>query len=407
MEKYLLLSIVVTIVLGLNTNGKTYNEIKIREEKRKFLLYFPKKFTKNKLWIGLHGNPGSAKYFFHNTDFFLVAEDKGFPLLILQARCVVSYFCYWNTGLFRSLFDTNWDKDDIEYIDTVIETFFEFSGFNESLTEIVITGFSGGAFMAFTYAINTTIHKIHTVIGVAGHIGGNSHPWFKPSRIYDPNLFGIQGENLFNVISVLGENDTVIEIRGGEYYFSVEQDAEFFLKENDCLNSTEEYYYDMNETLTLTNYGKNVCLKRIMSVIASGIDHNWRNYDKLFQNESLVKNTFAKYSKTLAEFLYNLVEYEINNIPLPNSDPDPWIPSDGYYPKWFDFFPVYREGGDGAYYSITEGIIIIGSVSTLIFLYMYGFIVIMLLCKKCTNSNCEFPKSQKRTLFFFTGINRN
>jgi poly(3-hydroxybutyrate) depolymerase len=245
----LFLSIITTAVFGLHTEGKTFNKIRIREEERKFLLYYPKNFT-NKLWVLLHGHPGHAKHIFHYTDFFFVAEDKGFVLLVLQGRCIISYFCYFNTGSMKGPFDSDWSKDDIEYIDQVIETFFEFSGFDKHSTQIVITGHSAGAFMSYTYAINTTKHKIHAVAGVAGHIGGESHPADRPIRRYDPNLFGIQGDYLFNVIMVFGDKDTLVKIRGsdrGRKDFSLDQDIEFFLRENDCLNSTEEIYYDMNE----------------------------------------------------------------------------------------------------------------------------------------------------------------
>jgi hypothetical protein len=97
-----------------------------------------------------------------------------------------------------------------------------------------------------------------------------------------------------------------------------------------------------------------------------------------FQNNSLAQKNFSLYSKTLAEFLYNLVEYEINGIPRPNSDPDPKIPSDGFYPKWFDFFLVYKEGNGGTFYSPTEQLIIVSGVSILVFLYFYIPLLIFL-----------------------------
>ena len=75
--------------------------------------------------------------------------------------------------------------------------------------------------------------------------------------------------------------------------------------------------------------------------------------------------------------LYNLVEYEVKELRRPDVDPDPWIPSDGYYPKWYDFFPIYQEK-NGIFYSITEITMLCVIVSTFCFLLHFCPILLMI-----------------------------
>ena len=359
----ILYSLLLIVKSEWNFNGTENNKIIIDGLQREFLLYYPnslrnvKKTTTVPLWVILHGQSVNIKTFYDVSDFYLVAEDKKIVLLFVQGHCSFDeWFCCWNTGHLRGLLDLDWNQNDIKFIDETITEVLNYNPITDlsiDKNKIIMMGYSAGAFMSYTYAINTTTHNIHTAIGVAGHIGGKAYPWQPPPRSYDPSNWGYLGDTRPNIIMVFGEKDILVKIEGGEDFlkrtdFSMEDDINFFKSEHSC-EDHESIKYDMNEYLKLTVHGKN-CDGKILSIIAKDVNHYWKNYDKLFQNEELPKETFAEHSQTLSEFLYNINEYEINDIERPNKDPDPIPPTDSCY----EYFPFYNLCNNGYILTISK-----------------------------------------------------
>jgi poly(3-hydroxybutyrate) depolymerase len=324
-----------------NTDGTEYNTLTVDGNERKFLLYYPKSWDKKSkipLWVVLHGQSRNAKDFFGDTDFSYVAEDKGIVVLFAEGHCDFEVMCCWNTGQLKGLLDFDANVNDMKYIDELITEVFNHDQLLDR-DELIMFGFSAGAFMAHTYAINTTVHKLHSIISVAGHIGGLSYFWQPPLVFYNPFMWGVLSEHRPNVIMLFGDEDINVKIEGGfdtlgRWDFSLKNDSIFWTIQNGCTYPIHEFYkYDMNEYLKLTYYGE-PCDKKVLSVIAKGVYHSLQSWDDPFKNENLEKVDFAKYSGTLAEFCYNLIEHEIKEIPSPQEDPDPEVPTDDCYPIW-------------------------------------------------------------------------
>lgn len=330
---FILLLVVFKIIKcnDWNEDGTEYNTIIVNEHERKFFLYNPSPNKELPLWILLHGQAGNVKEFIENTDFFMVAEEKEVIAVFPEGHCYeeIAQMCCWNTGHLRSLSKSDWNIDDIAFLEELITQL----KIEYKISEIIITGFSAGAFMTHTYAINTTKHEIFAILPVAGHIGGIGYYWQEPVSYYDPNTFGVQSVNRPHVVTIFGTNDAIVSIKGGVTFdgridFSMKQDLDFWMNANECINQHISFnYYDMNNQIELEYFGEQ-CKKLVASVTFIGVTHFIESYDKKFSG---VGKNFAKFSKTLSEFLFNLVEYEIKKKTFPNEDPDPEPPTDGDY----------------------------------------------------------------------------
>lgn len=322
-----------------NTDGTVYNTININEDKRGFLLYHPSGGNPNKeyqLWVLLHGQSRNAITFAENTDFFMVARDKEVIAVFPEGHCddVFESMCCWNTGHLRGLTQKDWSLDDIAFLDKLLSQIKD----TYTVSEIIVVGFSAGAFMTYTYAINTTEHDIFAIFPIAGHIGGNSSQFHVPVINYDPNRFGVQSEYRPHVISIGGSDDINVKIEGGLTFdrridFSKKQDMDFWMEANNCINRHISFnYYFLNDQVKLSYYGEE-CEKLVGFITVMGVGHAIRPYDKVFLKG---RRAFTEYTKTLMEFLYNFVEYEIKKVNIPSKDPDPIPPTDGDY-KWIIF----------------------------------------------------------------------
>lgn len=350
----------------LNIDGSEYNNIEVNGEPREFLLYYPKSLRDREkssqisvpLWVVLHGQSYNAKPFFDQIDFHLVAEDNQFVVVFAQGHCIQEAMCCWNTGHLRGLLEKDWSKDDIKYIEKMLEiivTTKVVENVKIDKDEIVITGFSAGAFMTHTLATNMTKYAPFAILPVAGHAGGESAFWQPPVRNYDPNNFGVSSKTTPHMIAVYGLEDEGVPIDGGYIYgrtdFSKKQDIDLWISLNGCSKiEIRDVKYDANDMLELTIYA--ICNKKVMSLVAKKANHRWSSYTK-----TLVDNpttSFARYSKTFAELLYNLVKYEIKHVPIPQSDPSPDPPTDncGIWPF------VYTCAGCSIHFSVGFLIII-------------------------------------------------
>ena len=327
------LLIIFVFSKSLNIDGNVYNSLIVNGNKRKFLLFHPNPTKSLPLWIFLHGQSYNAKTFVQNTDFFYVANDKEVITLFPEGHCTLEHMCCWNTGNLKGLTYKEWELDDVVYLDEVISQVKS----NFDINEIVMVGFSAGAFMAHTYAINTTKHEMFSVIPVAGHIGGVSYPWLPPVINYNPTNFGVQSSHRPNIVLLFGGGDIFIKIDGGmdilgRIDFSMKEDLDFWMNQNECSDQDKtSITYDIEEQLKMSIHGKN-CKKKVISIIVKDALHSWASYDKIFLNDK--KDSFALYSKTLSEFLFYINEHVIKEVEYPIEDPDTNPPTDGNYPLW-------------------------------------------------------------------------
>ena len=321
-----------------NTDGTEYNTININDKDRSFLLYHPgvNLNVEYPLWVLLHGQSTNSMAFAENTDFFMVAKEKEVIAVYPEGHCYeeIENMCCWNTGHLKGLKVADWSLDDIKFLDELLTQLKS----NYEVGEIIITGFSAGAFMAHTYAINVTEHEIFAILPIAGHIGGVGYPFQTPVTHYDPNIFGVQSEFRPHVVTVFGGNDGLVKIKGGVDFagredFSMKQDLDFWMDANECINQHISFnYYDMEDNVKLGYYGEQ-CQKLVGYVIVENAIHSISSYDKIFL-EGKNKESFTRYSKTLMELSYNLVAYEIKKVSVPGEDPDPEPPTDGDYQWW-------------------------------------------------------------------------
>ena len=368
----------IHLIHSLNLDGTEYNEINDRQ----YLLYYPEAFrsppskqTTLPLFVILHGGSVTSTYFLHKSDFHMVAEDKNFIALFPEGHCSLDIMCCWNSGHLRGLLEHNWEVDDMTYLDDLIDFIKTDNIVNKvNIGNIVLTGFSAGGFMTYTYAINTTRHEIHSIIPVAGSIGGVS-AWYQPPQItYNPSNWGVTFKT--NVIHIHGLLDANVLINGGysysRYDMSMNDAISFWLNQNECddVNSTQ-IETDLDGTFVLTSYGECNYGMKVYSLVANEVHHEWSKFDSELQSHT--KNNFAIYSQTLAELIYNLWSYKLlaveethmiisddttslidDDNPYPDSDPDTDIPDDSCNPIW----PFY-DCGFGNVITYVSGLIVL------------------------------------------------
>jgi poly(3-hydroxybutyrate) depolymerase len=320
---------------------------------REYLMYVPEglrtrkeKSTRVTLFVALHGGSNTAKHYFYTTDLYMVAEDKqDFILLFPQGHCDSYTLCCWNSGHVRGLHQPDWySTNDVEFLDDLIT--FILGEFPE-IDDIVMLGFSSGAFMSYTYAINTTVHQIHTVIPVSGTIGGISAEFQQPEVVYDPNDWGATFKT--NVIHIHGKKDEVVPIDGGytqtRYDMSMLDCIKFWMETNGCLGTQHPMEIDLEGNAELTKYGV-YCEDgmEVYSLVFKNVGHAWGSFTG--ELEAYQKDTFAMYSETLGELIYNLWKTVVVGNPLPEHDPDPIPPDDGCDPlKYFAWTCEYFNSG--------------------------------------------------------------
>jgi poly(3-hydroxybutyrate) depolymerase len=247
--------------------------------------------------------------------------------------------CCWNSGHLRGWLSFEWSMDDVYFLDDLIEYIKnEEIVKNVKIGEVVVTGYSSGAFMTYTYAINTTKHEIHTIIPVSGTIGGISAFYQFPQINYDPNNWGITFKT--NVIHIHGTDDENVLIDGGysfgRYDMSMEESISFWFKENDCTKTENTIEIDLSNKFVLTQY-KDCGYKKIFGLVCADVKHEWFDYDTMIQNYP--RKTFTVQSRTLSELIYNLWRNKIvlglgpDDTP-PTKDLDTNIPNDECEPFW-------------------------------------------------------------------------
>jgi poly(3-hydroxybutyrate) depolymerase len=335
----------------LNIVGTEYNIIDVDGVPREYILYYPTKLRESEtkvkvaLYVVLHGQTFNADLFYDSTDFHIIAEEKSFVVVYPQGHCTFEVLCCWNSGHLKGFSEDEALLDDIKYIETLVD-FIITSNIVKNVEidedEIVVTGFSAGAYMTHTAGTNVTTFDPFAIFPVAGHTGIISAEWQPPLVVYNPVDFGVQRESRPHVVAIYAEKDPFCPIDGGPILgrldTSLKEDIDFWMSQNGCTNlELRRVKYDAEDKLELTDYA--TCNKKVMSLVNYNYDytnynepHTWTYYDDTLQNNE--KTGFAKYSATLGELIYNLVQI-LKGESLPPVDPDPIPPTDDCEPTFW------------------------------------------------------------------------
>ena len=185
---------------------------------RRFNYYLPPVYfeTSNDLpvLISLHGGGGTAEENQEYTNLSILADEENFIPVFPQGSVAEGK---GTTGWFTGSCDGS-EVCDIGFVSHIID--YLALNMNVHLDEVYVTGFSNGAFMAYSLACNLS-EKIAAVAPIAGSMeNGNFQTCYSTHPL--------------SIVHIHGATDNVIPNIGNEYFEPVRDVIDFWKDFNEC-----------------------------------------------------------------------------------------------------------------------------------------------------------------------------
>ena len=185
---------------------------------RRFNYYLPPVYfeTSNDLpiLISLHGGGGTAEENQEYTNLSILADEENFIPVFPQGSVAEGK---GTTGWFTGSCDGS-EVCDIGFVSHIID--YLGLNMNVNLDEVYVTGFSNGAFMAYSLACNLS-EKIAAVAPIAGSMeNGNFQTCYSTHPL--------------SIVHIHGATDNVIPNIGNEYFEPVRDVIDFWKDFNEC-----------------------------------------------------------------------------------------------------------------------------------------------------------------------------
>ena len=236
---------------------------------REFSYYLPSNYLSITddlpLLISLHGGDDTAEANLSYTGFVDLAEEKDFAVVFPQGTVAENK---GSTGWFSGQCGTL-DVCDNDFISFLIDSLSDDLDLNINLERVYVTGFSNGAFMAYSLACNLS-EKIAAVAPVSGSMDIGT-------------IATCQSVHPMPVIHIHGENDGSISPDGSEYHEPIEDVINFWKDFNSCEQTDISYGNDNNsDGLTWTSTSHTDCLNdvEVEWIALEGFDHYWPIYQE-------------------------------------------------------------------------------------------------------------------------------
>ena len=237
----------------------TYNGLN-----RQFSYYLPSSYSSESedlpLLISLHGGDDTSEANISYTGFSDLAEENEFIALFPQGSVAEDK---GSTGWFTGTCDTS-EVCDLGYIDFILDSLSSEINLNIDLDRIYATGFSNGAFMAYSLACNLS-ERIAGIAAVSGSMDIGSISSCNPIHTMP-------------VLHIHGDADLQIPIDGSEYHENVEDVINFWKEFNECTKVSildgSDKNFDGNAWRT-NIYSECLNNVNVEYVVLSGFDHNW------------------------------------------------------------------------------------------------------------------------------------
>ena len=229
---------------------------------RRFNYYLPPVYfeTSNDLpiLISLHGGGGTAEENQDYTNLSTLADEENFIPVFPQGSVAEGK---GTTGWFTGTCDGS-EVCDVGFISYIID--YLGLNININLDEVYVTGFSNGAFMAYSLACNLS-EKIAAVAPVAGSMeSGNFQTCYSTHPL--------------SIVHIHGATDNVIPSIGNEYFESVRDVIDFWKNFNECAQTDMVEGIDFNnDGYTWTTETHSECLYgvEVEYVYLAGHGHEW------------------------------------------------------------------------------------------------------------------------------------
>lgn len=205
----------------IETPGHVYDNFEFDGEKRFYMVYVPDSYAdmeKAPLVIYLHSYGWAAQTGMEYTQFNQIADKYDFLIAYPSAKY------NWNSGIGDN---PDWgtpDKDDVGFIDAMIDILIE--DYRIDAEKIFATGYSNGGFMAYKLACQLS-HRIAAIASVSGV--------FSTSTAFD-----CHPEREVPLLHIHGTNDAYVPMDGKTGWQSVAETLDFWIQNNGC-TETETY----------------------------------------------------------------------------------------------------------------------------------------------------------------------
>ena len=243
-------------------SGTYYCTVTHDDIAREFYYYLPQNYSEDSssmpLLISLHGGDDYADSNMSYTNFRDLADENDFVPIFPQGTVAEEKGA---TGWFTAACDSS-SVCDLGFIDSIID--FMGENINIDLDRVYATGFSNGAFMAYSLGCNLSA-KIAGVAAVAGTMEIGS-------------ISTCQSIHPMPVLHIHGTNDSAIPPEGGQYHYPVSDVINFWKEFNECTYTTVyEGADDDSDGFWFIIYSHEGCLNNVQvyDFTAGGMDHNW------------------------------------------------------------------------------------------------------------------------------------
>jgi len=244
----------------IHENASLNKSISVGGYKRIYSIYTPKSYTGNEtlpLVIYFHSYDWSPKQDMKYTMLNQVADSNNF--IIVYPSAVGN----WNSGIGEITTIQTRDVNEVEFIDALID---HLGGiYNIDLDRVYATGYSNGGFMAYKLACQLS-HRIAAIASVGGVISTNTLADCNPIRPMP-------------VLQIHGTDDPNVPINGMTGWQSVEETLNFWIQNNNCLDTNTITLDDIDLTdectvnkISYTNCSENANIV-FLKVINGG--HSW------------------------------------------------------------------------------------------------------------------------------------
>lgn len=277
-----------------STAGKIINcTVTYDDLDRQFSYYLPSNYSAESedlpLLLSLHGGDDTSESNISYTGFADLAEEQKFIALFPQGSVAEDKGA---TGWFAGTCDTS-EVCDLGYIEFILDSLITEINLNIDLDRVYATGFSNGAFMAYSLACNLS-EIIAGVAAVAGSMEIESISSCNPIHSMP-------------ILHIHGDADLQIPVVGGDYHESIEDVIDFWKEFNECTNNTFTEGSDENfdGNIWSTNLYSD-CLNNINVeyVLLYGFDHNWPYFQE---------NSFSNADIDGSSYIWSfLSRYDIN-----------------------------------------------------------------------------------------------